>query len=76
MIFSCGHLAVSVGLSICLFIPMSVTFLNCKRFLVACYATLPPALSVGQSVGWWLVTFYFYYVFAVFGLTAPAQRLQ
>ena len=35
-------------------------------FLVACYATLHPALSVGWSVGLsvgWSVTFYFFYEF-------------
>ena len=31
-------------------------------FLVVCYATLHPAMSVGQSVGW-LVPFYFFGVF-------------
>ena len=39
------------------------------RFLVACYATLHPALSVGQSVCWSVgrsVTFYFFYFFYEF----------
>ena len=40
-------------------------------FLVARYATLHPALSVGL-----LVTLYFFWVFAVFGLTAPAQMIK
>ena len=36
------------------------------EFLVACYATLHPALSVGWSVGrsvGWSVTLYFFYSF-------------
>ena len=49
-------------------------------FLVACYATLHPALSVRRSVGrlvGWSVGrsqfYFFFYVFAVFGLTAFCQ---
>ena len=51
-------------------------------FLVACYATLHPALSippsVGLSVGLSLGPshFTFFLVFAVFGLTAPAQMIK
>ena len=45
-----------------------------SRFLVVCYATLHPALSVRPSVGP-SVTLYFFWVFAVFGLTAPAQMI-
>ena len=45
------------------------------RFLVACYATLQPALSVHLSVGP-SVTLYFFQLFAVFGLTAPAQMIK
>ena len=37
-------------------------------FLVACDATLYPALSVRRLVGWSL-----FYFFGIFGLTAPAQ---
>ena len=48
-------------------------------FLVACYATLHPAMLVcqlvgrlvGRSVGW--SPFYFFGVFELFGHTAPAQ---
>ena len=39
-------------------------------FLVACYATLHPALSVRRSV-----TLYFFWVFEIFGFTAPAQMI-
>ena len=42
-------------------------------FLVACYVTLYPALFVRWWVG--LSCFTFCYVFAVFGLTAPAPEL-
>ena len=48
-----------------------------KPFLVACYATLHPALSVGWSVCL-SVTFYFFYDFYVYlfcDLTAPAQMI-
>ena len=56
-------------------------------FLVACYATQHPALSVrpsvdpsvGPSVGLSVrrfITLYFFLVFAVFGLTAPAQMIE
>ena len=48
-------------------------------FLVACYATLQPALSVRPSVGPSVrpsVTLYFFWVFAVFGVTAPAQMME
>ena len=47
-------------------------------FLVACYATLYPAMSVRRSVGPSVrrSPFYFFYVFALFGFTAPAQMLQ
>ena len=44
--------------------------------LVTCYTTLHPALSVRPSVGPSIgpsVTLYFFGVFEVFGLTAPAQ---
>ena len=47
-------------------------------FLVACYATLPPALSVCPSVRPSVrrsVTLYFFWVFGVFGITAPAQMI-
>ena len=47
------HLALSVGLSV----GMSEIFLNCERFLVACYATLHPAMSVRRS------PFYFFWRF-------------
>ena len=43
-------------------------------FLVACYATLHPALSVRPSVGP-SVTLYFFWVFGIFGFTAPAQMI-
>ena len=42
-------------------------------FLVASYATLHPALSVGWSVGW--SHFTYFYVFFFFDRTAPAQML-
>ena len=48
-------------------------------FLVACYATLQPALSVCQSVHPSIgpsITLYFFLVFAVFGLTAPALVIK
>ena len=54
-----------------------------EHFLVACYATLHPALSVRRSVCPSVgpsvrpsVTLYFFWVFAVFGLTAPAQIMK
>ena len=50
-----------------------------EMFLVACYATLHPALSVRRSVRRSVrpsVTLYFFWVFAVFGLTAPAQMME
>ena len=47
----------------------SLIFLFLLVFLVACYATLQPALSVGPSH----FTFCF---FAIFGLTAPAQMIE
>ena len=43
------------------FYSLSQTVLLMK-FLSVCYATLHPAMSVGQSVGW-LVPFYFFGVF-------------
>ena len=43
-------------------------------FLVACYTTLHPALSVGPSVRR-SVTLYFFLGFAGFGLTASAQMI-
>ena len=57
------------------------------KFLVACCATLHPALlvrpSVSPSVRWSVrrlvrlsVTLYFFWVFAVFGLTVPAQMIE
>ena len=48
-------------------------------FLVACYATLQPALSVRPSVRRSVrpsVTLYFFWVFAVYGLTSPAQVIK
>ena len=47
-------------------------------FLVACYATLHPAMSVRRSVGWSVgrsvgPLFYFFGVFELFKHTAPAQ---
>ena len=42
-------------------------------FLVACYTTLHPAMSVGRLVG--LSPFYFFGVFELFEHTAPAQML-
>ena len=42
-----------------------------KIFLVACYVTLHPTLSVCRMVGW-SITYYFFNIFAVFGLTASA----
>ena len=44
-------------------------------FLVECYATLHPALSVRPSVRQ-SVTLYIFWVFAVFCLTAPAQMIK
>ena len=47
-------------------------------FLVACYATLHPALSVRRSVRRSVrpsVTLYFFWVFGIFGFTAPAQMI-
>ena len=44
-------------------------------FLVACYATLHPALSVRPSVRP-SVTLYFFGVYGVFGLTASAQMFH
>ena len=41
-------------------------------FLVACYATLHPALSVRPLVRHTLL----FFVFAVFGPTAPAQIIK
>ena len=43
-------------------------------FLVACHATLHPAMSVGRSVGRLvgLFPFYFFGVFVLFEHTAPA----
>ena len=52
-------------------------------FLVACYATLHPALLVRPSVGPFVgtsvglsVTSYIFVVFEVFGFTAPAQMME
>ena len=45
------------------------------QFLVACYATLQPALSVRPLVRP-SVTLYFLAVFAVFSLTAPAKMIK
>ena len=56
-----------------------MTLFPFEVFLVACYATLHPALSVGrsvgQSVGGWSVgpSPFFFGVFKLFGLTAPSQ---
>ena len=51
-----------------------------SEFLVACYATLHPALSVrrslGPSVGPSVTLYFFGFFFAVFGLTAPAQMIK
>ena len=44
-------------------------------FLVACYATLHPALSVRPSVRR-SVTLYFFGIYGVFGYTASAQILH
>ena len=64
--------------------PFSLKSLVCLifLFLVACYVTLQPALSVRWSVHPLVclsvgssVTLYFFWVFAVFGLTAPAQMI-
>ena len=61
--------------------PMSQSHYPCAPFagfqhfsliLVACYATLHPAMSVGRSVGW-LVPFILFGVFELFEHTAPAQ---
>ena len=50
-----------------------LSYNNC--FLVACYATLHPALSVGRSVGRLVgrSPFYFFGIYKLFGLTAPSQ---
>ena len=45
-------------------------------FLVACYATLQPALLVHPSVRWSVRHTLLFLVFAVFGLTAPAQMIK
>ena len=42
-------------------------------FLIACYATTPR--FIGPSVRLF-VRYYFFWVFAVFGLTAPAQMIK
>ena len=58
---------------------VAVVHQNIDLFLVACYATLHPALSVRPSVGPSVrpsVTLYFFGVNGVFGLTAPAQMLR
>ena len=52
-----------------------VSIQSAAEFLVACYATLHPAMSVrrsvSRSVGW--SPFYFFCVFELFEHTAPAQ---
>ena len=59
------------------FIPIYHAFHG--NFLVACYATLHPAMSVDRSVGWSVgrlvgrSSFYFFGVFELFKLTSPAQ---
>ena len=54
-----------------------------KWFLVACYATLHPAMSVRRSVArlvgrlvGWSVPFLHFGVFELFEHTAPAQMTQ
>ena len=57
------------------FFSFSSIFFIFAFFLVACYATLHPALSVRRSVGWSVgrSPFYFFGVFELFEHTAPAQ---
>ena len=57
-------------------LPLGELFLFC--FLVACYTTLHPALSIRPSVGLSVsrsVTFYFFLWFYIFDLSAPAQMV-
>ena len=49
--------------------------IDSTAFLVACYATLHPALSVRPAIGP-SVSLYFFRVFAVLGLTSPSQMIQ
>ena len=57
------------------FINETFFFKVISTFLVACYATLHPALSVGPSIGP-SVTLYFLGVNGGFGLIAPAQMFH
>ena len=53
---------------------LSVSLSESLNVFSRVHATLQPALSVGQSVGW-SVTFYFFLWFYFFDLTAPAQMV-
>ena len=59
-----------MGIKLRIFVFRFFRFFLFFLFLVACYATLHPPLSVRWSVR------HYFFIFADFGLTAPAQMIK